>query len=195
MDSGVHPSLHSNSHHQIIYAKCDLKVFYPPPYERNVWHFSQANSDHIERAINLFDRESLLNSLNFNEQVSVFNETIMNIMSNFVPNELITCDDRDPPWMNWYIKDLIAAINDVYKKFVSPSSNTGNLLMFENLQNQLIQSIHTAKQRYFNKIIKKLCDPLTCTKCYWSLLKTMLNEKRVSCIPPIFHNMSLTLNF
>ena len=27
MDSGVHPSLHSNCHHQIIYAKFDLKFF------------------------------------------------------------------------------------------------------------------------------------------------------------------------
>ena len=42
----------------------------------------------------------------------------MNIMSNFVPNELITCDDRDPPWMNRYIKNLIVAINDFHKKFV-----------------------------------------------------------------------------
>ena len=33
MDSGVHPSLHSNFHHQIIYAKLDSKVFYRPPYE------------------------------------------------------------------------------------------------------------------------------------------------------------------
>ena len=48
IDSGVHPSLHFNCDHQIIYAKFDLKVFYPPPYERNVRHFSQANSDHIK---------------------------------------------------------------------------------------------------------------------------------------------------
>ena len=48
MDSGVHPSLHSNCHHQTICAKFDLKVFYPPPYERTVWHFSRANSDHIK---------------------------------------------------------------------------------------------------------------------------------------------------
>ena len=46
--------------------------------------------------MNLFDWESLLNNLDVNEQVSVFNETIMNIMSNFVPNELVTCDNRDP---------------------------------------------------------------------------------------------------
>ena len=105
-----------------------------------------------------------VNNLIVNKQVSVFNETIMSIMSNFVPNELITCDYRDPPWMNWYIKNLIAAINDFHKKFILPSSNTGNLSMFKNLQNQLIQSLHTAKQRYFNKINKKLCDPLTSIK-------------------------------
>ena len=132
MDSGVHPSLDSNCHHQIIHAKFDLKLFYLSPYERTVWHFSRANSDHIKKAINLFDWESSLNNLDINEQVSVFNETIMNIMSNFVPNELITCDDRDPPWVNRYIKNLIVTINDFHKKFVLPSSNTGNLLMFKN---------------------------------------------------------------
>ena len=31
MDSGVHQSLHSNCHHQIIYTNFDLKVFYPSP--------------------------------------------------------------------------------------------------------------------------------------------------------------------
>ena len=48
MDCGVHPSLHSNCHHQIIYAKFDLKIFCPFPYERTVWHFSRANSDHTK---------------------------------------------------------------------------------------------------------------------------------------------------
>ena len=75
------------------------------------------------------------------------------------------------------------------------SSNIGNLLLFKNLQNQLIQSIHTAKQKYFNKISKKLCDSLTSTKCYWSLLKTILNQKKEQCIPPIFHNNKYVTDF
>ena len=76
MDSGVHSSLHSNCHHQIIYAKFDLKVFYPLSYERIVWHFSRANSDYIKKAIKLFDWESSLNNLDVNEQVSVFNKQL-----------------------------------------------------------------------------------------------------------------------
>ena len=41
--SGVHSSLNPNCHHQIIFAKFDLRIFYPPPYERNVWHYKQTN--------------------------------------------------------------------------------------------------------------------------------------------------------
>ena len=37
-----------------------------------------------------------------NEQVSVFNLTIMNIKN--LPNEIITYDNQDPPWMNSFIK-------------------------------------------------------------------------------------------
>ena len=31
MNSGVHASLHPNCHHQIVYAKLNLKIEYPPP--------------------------------------------------------------------------------------------------------------------------------------------------------------------
>ena len=35
VDFGIYTSLHENCHHQIVYSKFDLKIFYPPPYERN----------------------------------------------------------------------------------------------------------------------------------------------------------------
>ena len=45
MESGVHSSLHQNCHHQIIYAKINLKVCYPPPDEREIGHYQRANVD------------------------------------------------------------------------------------------------------------------------------------------------------
>ena len=57
MDSEVNASLYSYCPHQIIFAKFDLKAFYPPPCERTV---CQVNSDHIKRAVDLFDWESVL---------------------------------------------------------------------------------------------------------------------------------------
>ena len=54
MESGVHPSLHSNCHHQVTYAKFDLKIHYPLPYEREIWHYQKANTDQLGRKSNSF---------------------------------------------------------------------------------------------------------------------------------------------
>ena len=43
IDCGVHPSLHLNCHHQIIYCKFSLMTEYPPPYERLVWDYNRAH--------------------------------------------------------------------------------------------------------------------------------------------------------
>ena len=133
IDSAVHASLHANCHHQIIYAKFDLKIIYPPPYERTVWHFKHTNSDRIKRSINIFDWESTLNYIDANDQVSVFNSIILNIVSNFIPNETITCADRDPPWMNSYINNLIRAKDNFCKKLVLKRNNIYHLCAFKNL--------------------------------------------------------------
>ena len=38
MESGVYSLLHVNCHHHITFAKFNLKIHYPSPYERDVWH-------------------------------------------------------------------------------------------------------------------------------------------------------------
>ena len=60
VDSGVHPSLHPNCHHQIVYAKFNLKIHFPPPYEREIWHYAQGDTELKEQFINLFGREHLV---------------------------------------------------------------------------------------------------------------------------------------
>ena len=57
VESGIHPSLHPNCHHQIVCAKFNLKIYYPPPYLREVWHYKEANADLIKRAISNFNWE------------------------------------------------------------------------------------------------------------------------------------------
>ena len=87
MESEVHSSLHQNCHHEIIYAKINFKVFYPPPYEREIWHYQCANVNQIQQAIEQFSWEKLFRNLNVNEMVSLFNKTIKNILSNYIPQE------------------------------------------------------------------------------------------------------------
>ena len=52
-ESGVHQSLHPNCHHQVIYAKFNSKVHYPPSYEREVSYYKEVNTDLIRRPIDV----------------------------------------------------------------------------------------------------------------------------------------------
>ena len=106
MESGVHSSLRENCHHQIIYAKFNLKIYYPPPYEREIWHYQKTNIGNIRKAIDQFPWAMRFTNTNIDvkEKVNLFNKTIKNIMRNYIPHETVTCVDRDPPWINKDIK-------------------------------------------------------------------------------------------
>ena len=42
---------------------------------------------------------------------------------------------------------------------------------------------------------QKLSSISASSKCYWSLLKQLLNDKKIPVIPPLFHNNKLISNF
>ena len=81
VNSGVH-CLHTNCHHQIVFEKFDLKIYYPPPYEREVWHYQEADATLIRPAVHEFSWKIALSNLHVDEQVTAFNRTILNILKN-----------------------------------------------------------------------------------------------------------------
>ena len=97
MDAGVHPSLHSKCHHQVIYAKLNLQIEYPPLYTREIWDYAKAQFDLINKAIENFDSNKLFSGQDIHNQVNLFNTTILNIFRNFIPNKVILCDDKETP--------------------------------------------------------------------------------------------------
>ena len=47
----------------------------------------------LERTLDSVNRERLFDQLDVNAQVAAFNETILNVFQNYVPNKYITIDD------------------------------------------------------------------------------------------------------
>ena len=183
MESGVYSSLHQNCHHQIIYAKINSKVRYPPPYEREIWHYQRANVDQIQRAIEQFSWGKLFRKLNINEMVSLFNRSIKNILSNYIPHETVICDDKVSPWFNNNIKQLIQENNKTYKSYILSDENPPIFDRVKSLQNQLQYLIEVNKEKYYLRVSKKLMDPVTSAKIYWLIFMVLLNNKKVPCIP------------
>ena len=83
INSGVNPSIHQNCHQQVIFAQINIKVYYSPLYKRD---YEKANIDVINLAIKSFNQEKALNSKDIDSQMELFNETLMDLFSNFIPN-------------------------------------------------------------------------------------------------------------
>ena len=96
MDSGVHASLHPNCHHQIVYAKLNLKTEYPPLYERLIWDYNKTDTQLLNCTIETFSWEKLLEDKNVNDPLHLFNKTMFNIFHNFISNKNIICNDKIP---------------------------------------------------------------------------------------------------
>ena len=176
-----------------MFARFNIKLVFPPPYEREVWHFKKADVYHIKKAINRFQLEKSFQNMNVNDMVHLFNRTIKNILHNFIPHEIITCNDRDPPW-NSSIRPLIQDKKEAYKRFKRSSNNSQYFENFQSLQNLLGVSIEESKERHYSCLSRELVEPFTSPKKYCSVLKSFHNNKKISCIPPIFHENRFVTN-
>ena len=184
VNSGVHSSLHANCHHRIVFEKFDLKIYYSPLYKREVWHYHEADSILIRRAIHEFNWKRALSNLNVDEQVTVFNRTILNIMKNFIPHETIVCDDKGPPRFNKRINSLIQEGALLLERFRKNRNNIEIITCLTLL-------INSAKQNVYSKIVEKLQNTQRSSKAYWSLLEIFLNDKKYLSFHHCITKMSL----
>ena len=79
IDCAVHPSLHTNCDHQIVYCKLNLNIKFPPPYERLLWGYNKADTEKIKKSIEQVNWENIFNHISLHQLVPVFNKTIINI--------------------------------------------------------------------------------------------------------------------
>ena len=54
---------------------------------------------------------------------------------------------------------------------------------------------HDKNIHYYSKLSSKLANTAASSKVYWSILKTFLNNKKIPCIPPLFHKNKFITNF
>ena len=111
-----------------------------------------------------------------NEKVNTFNITILNILSNFIPLEILTCDDKNPPWFNKKIKGINQEKIMPLRKYLN--SNIVLKTCLRSVQVRLNSSIECAKEKFCSKIANELNDTQKNAKACWSLIKMLLNNKK-----------------
>ena len=108
--------------------------------------------------------------------VFLLNKTIKNILSNYIPYETATSDDRDPPWSNNNIKQLIQEKNETYRRYISNDKNPRTFHKLKYLRNQRKNLVEYSQEKYYYLYQKKKI------KNQKSISKTLLNNKKI----PVF---------
>ena len=72
----VQCSLHQSCHLQIVFVRFNLKVVFPPPFEREVWQMLTL----LEKQSMVSNLEKSFQNMKTNDIVHLFNRTIKNIL-------------------------------------------------------------------------------------------------------------------
>ena len=195
LDSGTRASLDSNCHHQIIHCKVNFRIPPPTPSERQIWHYHRANADAIKRSMSNFPWLQHLNvNPDINWQVKTFNEIFLNIMSNFIPNEIKRFVHRDPPWINKQLRTLLNKKNRFFKNYKKHGYKPDDQVRLDTFRKECQEAVDSAKKAYLNNLGNKLNDPNTSQKSYWKIINRVMNKCRAPKIPPLLENNAFILD-
>ena len=109
----------------------------------------------------------------------------MNIFSNFIPNKLVTFNDKDPTW--WMAPNLRNKINwknGIYKEYVKNGKSNYHYLQIQNAISEVSALISREKDDYHCRLAQKLSDPSSSSETYWSILKRFFNGKKYQLFHP-----------
>ena len=132
---------------------------------------------------------------NVESQVSELNDLLLNIYSNYIPNQTVLCDDKDSPWMTNGIRTAIEMKKNAYKKYIRSGMRHNYYVRLEKITTEISNLIRDTKAGYHSKLAAKLVNPSTSAKTYWSILKTFANGRKVPVILPLLINNEFISNF
>merc|ERR1712183_1020785 len=122
--------------------------------------------------------------------IDIFTFRFMCIIESNIPHKTVTVDDRDAPWIQPSLKNLIKKNRKIYSDWKKDGKKATCYEKVKAHQRLTKDAIEEAKSKYMENLGKKLCDPSCGHKTFWTAYKRLANKKKNTNIPPIFENGS-----
>ena len=152
IDCVIHPTLHNQCHHHIVYGKLSDSNMAPPLYTSRIWYYTEADFMNIMKSIDMFHWHVLLGKINcHNEQVKLLNEVLSNIYSNFIPNKVKKLKPRPAPWITTTFKVFLRKRNHAYAHFMRNGQANDKLEEIQKMISDGANMIEDANKNYLRK--------------------------------------------
>ena len=195
VDHGVIPSPDPRCKHQVIHGTINFSVPCPPPYKRTIWKYDQADVPSIRNSIISVNWGDLFAGRGIDDMVSILTEKLLRIMSDNIPNKIITINDKDAPWVTPDVKCAIKRNKRVFDRWRGRGRPEVGRVLVRQVQIETNSVIDSAKELYIKDLSDKLCNPKSSNNIFWSAFKRLLNNKKQSNIPPLLDNNIFVTKF
>ena len=190
VDSGVIPSPDPKCKHQIIHGTINFSVPSPPPYKRRIWKYDQADVPSIKNTIGSVNWNNILAGRSVDDMVLTLTDILLTVMSDNIPNKIITVNDKDAPWITPEVKSAIKRNKRVFDRWKGRGKPEGGRVLVRQVQIETNSFINSAKEAYIKNLSDKLCNPKSSSNVFWSAFKRLLNNKKLTNIPPLLESGS-----
>ena len=92
-----------------------------------IWDYSDSDILNIRKSISSINWSHLFSDNHIDVQVSIFEECVLKDFENFVPNESVDSDDKEPIWMDRSITQLTKESDSCYSKYQSQGRSDEDL--------------------------------------------------------------------
>jgi len=166
----------------------NMSIPTPPPFKRIIWEFKKANTSKIRASFSAINWAHLFEGKNPTEMVELFQKKLLEIMKDCIPNKIKIFNDRDAPWITPEVKTAIRKNKRVFKKWIANGRKPEGREACTRTQVETNKILIKAKNDYLSDLGAKICDPNTGQKCFWTAFKRLLNNKKITNIPPLIEN-------
>ena len=124
----------------------------------------------------------LFSNANVEKHVNILNDTLFKIFLCFVRSNVITINDRDPPWINEEIKCKMKSKNKPFQQNLENGRKITDFEIVDKEAAELSEMIQNRKERYFYDLSVKLNNPQSSPKTYWPIIKSCYKGRKILII-------------
>lgn len=172
---------------------CKLAITLPKdrPYKRTVWDFKNIDIDALNEALSAAPWGTAYEVYDDIDDIEHYwTSLFLDTAKQYIPTRIITIRPYSKPWITKSLRLLIKRKNRLWRRF-KKSQKPEHHDIYRHVRNQTVREVTKAKNHYFNSIVPTLQNPELNPKKWWSLTKSLLNNKTQTSIPPLFEDNSV----
>ena len=98
------------------------------------------------------DWSTILSGLDVDDKTQLFTSKCIDKFSQYISNEIVTCDDQDPPWITATLKSAIKHKHRVYDEYIGRGRKPNDWEYVRKAHDKTSSTITKAKDEYFSNL-------------------------------------------